>query len=333
MKKILILALLLVGAFAIYGQDNVRNSAITVKTAEDLTPPGAYESWFRFDAVSKNFKAWDSVAGTWINVNGAAASLAFDGNRSILRAPTAGTNLGTSTITEWLEWWYFAPPTITCNLSPTTTVYEIGTSNSIIISGATSNPGSATLSNGELTRTNPASNVVNSFTTSVSYSSPITYNPQQGGSGDYNELLYSFQATQDWSFGSEAGTATSTSRTIRAVYPVLYGMDVSDLSGATGSTLYTTLSDKLIETEGDKENLIFSGTNEFIYIAVPKSWTDFDLSSIEDPNTFNILGGFTTHDVTITSSGLVNNWTQDYKLYKLASTTTVSPAASYKIFR
>lgn len=259
-----------------------------------------------------------------------ATNIAFDGDRSILRVPTVGVNIGTDSVKQWLEWWYFAPPTITCNLSPSTTVYEVGTSNSITISGATTNAGGATLTSGALTRTVPSSNVVNSFGASTSYTAPITFTPQQGGSGDYDELAYSFQATQDWSFGSESGTASSTTRSLSGVYPVFYGMSATDLSAASGITIYTTLT-KLVETEGNK-TVTLTGTG-FIYFAVPKTWSDFDLSQIIDHNGFTVTGSFTAYDVTVSSSGLTNDYTnQTYKIYKLNSSTTTSGFA-YQFIR
>lgn len=276
---------------------------------------------------------WDDFSNT--TGSSISASLNFDSNRPILRVPTPGVNIGGSTVVDFLTYYYFAPPTITCNLSPTTTVYEVGTSNSITISGATTNSGGATLSAGVLTRTVPSSNVVNSFGTGTSYSTGITFYPQKDSTGDYKQLTYSFQASQAWVSGAESGTASSTTRTITGVYPVLYGMDAADLSGATSSTIYTTLSGKYIMVEANKDQIPLAGVGEYIYFAIPKSWGDFNLSIIEDPNGFNILGGFTTYDVSITSSGLDNNWTQDYKLYKLNLPTTViaSPVQLYKFFQ
>ena len=253
---------------------------------------------------------------------GTATNIAFNGNRPILRVPQVGDNLGTDSIKQWLVYWYFSPPTISCNLTPTTTIYEVGTSNSITVSGVTTNPGGATLSGGELTRSVPSSNVVNAFGAAGTYLSAITFTPQQGGSGDYNELLYSFIADQDWSFGSESGNATSPTRTINGVYPVLYGMSAVDLSAASGTTVYTTLT-KLVQGEGDK-SLTFTGSG-FIYLAIPTTWGDVDLSQIRDQNEFNVTASFTAYDITVSSTGLTNDWTNvNYKIYKLNTTTTTS---------
>lgn len=248
----------------------------------------------------------------------------IDGNRAILRELTAGVTPGGSTPAELLEYMFFAPPTISLNLSPTTTVYEVGTSNAITLSGSTTNPGGATLSAGVLTRTNPSSNTVNSFGTGTSYSSGITFAPTSGGSGDYVELAYSFQATQAWVSGAESGTATSNTRTVTAVYPIFYGMSAIDYSAASGTTIYLSGLTKLVQAEGNK-TVSLTGTNEFIYYIVPKTWGDFTLSTIIDHNGFDVTPSFTAYDITVSSSGLVNDWVnQDCKLYKSNSLTTAT---------
>lgn len=258
----------------------------------------------------------------WLNTISTAAesSPAYDSDKPILRVPTVGTNIGGTTVTEWLDYWYFSAPTLSLNLSPSTTIYEVGDTSRITVSGTTSNPGSATLSNGGLDRTSPTTLEVDGFGTGTSYSFAFSFYPQKDSTSHYKQTTYSFQASQDWVFGSESGTATSTTRTVTAVYPVLYGMSATDLS--VSGNPYTALT-KLVEAEGNKTvSLTGSG---FIYYAVPKTWTDFTLSSIIDHNGFNVTPSFTSYDITVSSSGLINNWSSvAYKLYKLNTTTTTS---------
>jgi len=253
--------------------------------------------------------------------SGGGGSNAFDSNRPILRVPTVGVNIGGSTVNDFLEYWYFSAPTISLGLSPSTTVYEVGTSNAITLSGSTTNSGGSTLSNGNLNRTVPGpSTSINSFAAATTYSQPITFAPNQTPSGDYTELDYSFQAEQDYS-GDESGTATSTTRSIKGIYPVFYGMSATDLS-STGDP-YTVLT-KLVEDEGDK-TVTFTGTNEFMYYAFPVNWADNNLSQILDHNGFDVTSSFTEFTITVGSTGLTNNWTGVfYRLYKLNSTTTAS---------
>jgi hypothetical protein len=245
---------------------------------------------------------------------------AFNSNRAILRVPQPGDNIGGNTVQDFLSFFYFSPPTITLSISGGS-IFEVGTSNSLTLSGSTTNNGNATLSAGLLQRTNPTpANTINSFGSSTSFSQIITYEPQQGGSADYTQLSYSFRATQDWSGSGETGTANSPTRTVNAVYPVLYGMSSTNLH-STGDP-YTTLT-KLVEQEGDK-TVSFTGSG-FIYFAFPASWSDNALSSIKDPNNFELLGSFTVADINVSSSGLTNDWTNvPYKIYKLNTTTTTN---------
>ena len=250
---------------------------------------------------------------------------AFDGNRPILRVPETSDVLGTTTVTEWLEWWYFTAPTL--SISSMTSPVEVGTSNTYYISGSTTNPGGATLSAGYFRQTSPSTDTLVSFGSGTSYADTILYTPQQGGSGQFNALSYTFQAKQSWVFGSESGTATSTARTIQGVYPVLYGMSATDFS-VTGDPYTLT---KLVQTEGNK-TVTLTGSG-YIYYLVPKTWGDYTLSQIIDHNGFNVTPSFTSYDVTVSSSGLVNDWTaQPYKLYKLNTTTTTSGYA-YQFIR
>lgn len=246
--------------------------------------------------------------------------LTFDGNRNILRVPEAGDNLGTTTVIEWLEWWYFTAPTIT--LGSLTSPKEVGTVTQYILSGATTNAGGATLSNGMLRVTSPSTDTLLAFGTATSYADTITFEPQQDSTGQFKSFSFTFAAKQNWVFGSESGTATSSSRTITAVYPVLYGMSSTDFT-SSGDPYTSFSSSKLIEAEGNKQ-VSFTGSG-FIYYLVPKTWGDYTLSIILDHNGFNVTPSFTAYDIDISSTGLTNDWTTvAYKMYKLDTTTITS---------
>jgi len=281
------------------------------------------DNWLMLDSLIYNFALDTAYAnGDTIflifpggDTTTVTLDLAFDSNRNILRVPTIGTNIGGSSIKQWLEWWYFTAPTL--SISGMTTPIQVGTSQSYTISGSTTNPGSATLSGGVLRRTSPGIDTLDNFGAGTSYSASITFTPQQGGTGTYNELSYSFQARQNWVFGAESGLATSSTRTIQGVYPVLYGMSATDFS--VGGDPYTLT--KLVQTEGNK-TVTLTGSG-FIYYLVPKTWGDFTLSQIIDHNGFNVTSSFTAYDVLVSSSGLLNDWVDvPYKMYKLNTTTT-----------
>lgn len=275
-------------------------------------------AYFSNDSLFLIFPGGDTLA-VLIDIN-----LDFDSNRDILRTPSVGTNIGGTTIHQWLEWWYFVAPTI--SVSSMTSPVEVGTSTTYNISGSTTNPGSATLSAGYFRQTAPSTDTLVSFGSATSYADTVVFTPQQGGVGQFNELTYTFQAKQNWVFGSESGTATA-SRTITAVYPVLYGMSATDFT-VTGDPYTLT---KLVQAEGNK-TVTLTGSG-FIYYLIPKTWSDFTLSQIIDHNGFNVTPSFTSYDVTVSSSGLVNDWSAvPYKLYKLNTTTTTSGYA-YQFIR
>ena len=78
-------------------------------------------------------------------------STVFDSDRPILRTPTVGTVIGGTSVTDWLDYWYFAPPTLSLSRSGgESTTVEVGTETTYTFTATTNNPGGATLSNGHL---------------------------------------------------------------------------------------------------------------------------------------------------------------------------------------
>lgn len=256
----------------------------------------------------------------------------YDGNRVIQRAPVAGvTNLGASTFRQWLDWWYqknYQQPTLTFN-SITPTVVEVGTSRNYTLSGSTINPCAFTLSGGAISA--PSGH---SFGSATTFSTTYTHAPTTASTT-------TLTASQNWTMttGScEAGSPTTgtatASRTINNVYPILWGMSASDWSA--GGVPYSSFQEttslgvllyKRIATESNLTGLnMFStaGTPMYIYILIPKSWSDWTVTSIIDHNNFNVTASFTGYDVNVTSTGLVNNWTQAYRMYKLNTLTSAT---------
>lgn len=243
--------------------------------------------------------AWDSL---------------YNGNRAISRVPAIGTNMNATTFRQWLDWWYigdYTQPSI--SLGSLTSPREVGTSNVYTLSGSTSNPCTFTLSNGTVNG--------NNFGSNTSYSYSYTHAPTSHGTT-------TITAQQSW---DETGTicadsapntgTTSASRSIVNIYPVFYGMSAT--SYTSGSVPYTEFT-KLVVTEASLSNLTMTGTNMYIYILIPKSWSDYTVNTIIDHNGFNVTSSFTGYDVSITSTGLTNNWTYNYKCYKLNNLTTAS---------
>lgn len=263
---------------------------IEADTNEVVTP---------YDLTQLTFESMDSV---------------YNGNRTISRVPAVGNNLNATTFRQWLDWWYignYTQPSI--SLGSLSSPVEVGTSTGYTLSGSTSNPCSFTLSGGTVNG--------NNFGANTSYSYSYTHAPTSHGTT-------TITAQQSWdetgticADGSPNTGTTSASRSISNVYPVFYGMSATEYT--SGSVPYTEFTKRVV-TEANLGSLTMTGTNMYIYILIPKSWSDYVVSTIIDHNGFNVTGSFTAYDVSITSTGLTNNWTYNYKCYKLNNLTTAS---------
>jgi hypothetical protein len=253
-------------------------------------------------------------------VKGAIAGLGggtgadFDPTRPILRLPGVG-----DTVTG-IAWYYFAPPTMSLSLSPSTTLYEWGTVNGLNVQTNTQNPAGTTLANG---RTEANSSQIGSFGANPSASMSYTFQPG-AGSGN-NATSYAFRSYQDFSGSGESGTIQSNSRSVKGVYPVLYGVNSSVFG--SGTSLYTGLT-KSIRDQGDA-TLALNGSG-YIYYAFPATWSISTLTEIIDGSGFNNVASYTVETISVTSTGLANNWTQDYVVYRLNSLTTVDASYIFK---
>lgn len=270
-----------------------------------------------------------SLAGIGGGTTFPADSILFDSDRNILRVPVAGTNIGGSTVYDWLNWWYFTPPTISLAQSPSTTVFEIGTETSITYTSTTTNSGSATLSNGSLFVVSPSAEL-DDFAATTSGSATIDFTPLQTPVDTFDSYQYQFRATQDWVSGGESGTATSNTRTINAVYPVFYGM-VADTATAFAD-IYNTMT-KLVQAEGNK-TVSFTGSG-LIFYCMPSPWSDTNLSSIIDPNGFNVTSSFTRVTYpTVTSDDLTNDYVNvGCTCYFLNTGSTTTSGSNYTFNR
>lgn len=285
------------------------------------TPTKLRSAYHYMDTTNNVLYQYDRINSQWDTIYGGAVTGFFDGDRPILRVPTAGTNIGSTTVTGWLDWWYFTPPTISLTTSPTGKIIEVGDSVVYTFTTTVTNSAGATLSSGEFRRTSPAAAVVTSFGAATSDATDIAFSPKEpeGAAVDYDQHVYTFRSFQDYA-GAESGTAQSNTVTLQGVFPILYGMSDTDFS--TTGDFYSVLT-KLVQAEGDK-TVTLTG-HGFIYYAIPASWSDNTINQIIDHNGFNVTASFTVYDRNVSSSGLTNNWTNvPYKLYKLNNTTTTS---------
>lgn len=296
------------------------------------TPGGILSSSYTFTQSGMYIIVPEKVGGSsnwaWYIIapggsGSGSSSVTFDGNRNILRTPSVGTNIGSATVSDWLEYWYFSAPVASVSTSPTTLVYEIGTSTLITYSRSTSNPGSATLANGRLYRKGvfASGNVTINNGSATTGSQNFTWTPIFGSSSADSQEYYDYYSSQEWTSGSESGTTYSDTIRVEAVYPVFYGVDSTDYSSS--GNIYSNLT-KLVEVEGDK-TVTFTG-NGYLYFAVPTDdWSDVTIDQILDHNGLDVTSSFTVYDITVTSTGLTNDYSSvDYKLFKLNHLTSTS---------
>lgn len=247
----------------------------------------------------------------------------------VLRLPSIGDTLPTTTPIDWITWHYFTEPTIALSLSPSNSlVVEIGTTTNLGFTSTTTNPGNSTLSNGEVFIVSPDT-TLDSYGATTSSSGNFSFTPLQTPSGLFTAQTYQVKSTQDWVFGAESGTSQSATRTIRGVYPVFYGM-IADTATAFGDIYNMT---KLIQTEGNK-TVSYTGTG-LIFYCMPETWIDTNLSSIIDPNGFNVTASFTRVTYpTVSSTGLDNNYTNvGCTCYFLNTGTTTTNNSNYTFNR
>jgi len=244
-----------------------------------------------------------------------AADIAFDSNKEQLREYGTGVNIGGSTMHDFMNYLYFAPPTLSAiTFDPVTTVYEIGTSNSIVITGSVSNSGGSTLSDGYLVITSETPDVnYHFFDDSLTYTRAFQFNPRKENTGDYNKWSYTFKAQQVWTKAGEGSdTEYSPAKTVIGVYPVFYGVHASDFRLVTGTTIYTSSLTNWDIARGSK-TVTLNGTG-WAYFIVPQEASTWTVAEIKDQNGFPVLWDEVI--LTISSNALDDDWLlKSYKMY------------------
>lgn len=264
-----------------------------------VTPGGSYDisaSW-----ASRSLWSIYADSSSWSSESLSSSHVYFNGNRTIKRSPYTTLNVGGSTVSEFLENFFF--PFIPATVSITnaaTYYYETGSTQDFRITSSITANDETTFGTASIRR----SGVV---WQTVSPIPPLTFRyVDTNVSTSYSYITY-VQTDNN-------GTPTvinSSVRSINFIYPYLWG--TSDTPGLSENALYTTLN-KLIEVSGSKTVSIV-GTNVYIYFCYPSTYTP--LNSILDPNSFEIKSSFEySASVPITSSGLTNNWQTTYKVYR-----------------
>ena len=242
-----------------------------------------------------------------------SASIAFDGNRDITRGEFAGLNVGGSDVVTFLDnlFFPFSPATVSDYGGG---LYEIGTVQNPSIYSSISVNNETIFGTGSIFKN---SSLWNTQASIPPYS--FTFND----SGITTNTTYQtfVQTNND---GSPTIISSNTT-TVSFVYPYLWGMNVT--SGLSGTSLYNAFTPQII-TQPSSQIVNLVGTATYIYFAYPSSYPD--LTSILDPNGFQIITDFTKTIVSVTSTGLTNNWTTNYKVYQ--TNIIASPSGNYYTF-
>lgn len=101
---------------------------------------------------------------------------------------------------------------------------------------------------------------------------------------------------------------------ISFVFPILYGANDN-----INPTLYTALT-KIIEEKGGKQ-FTFNGSDKYFFYVSPDEYGDV---RILDQNDIDVTDEFTKTTVTVTSSGLTNNWSHSYRKYITTDKTEIN---------
>lgn len=270
---------------------------------------------------------WDNALSTWKPAQTTNSGL-YNGNRIIKRPNWSGvtsTNVGTTTdVAAFLNAVFF--PFISSTISINgNLLYEIGTTNSVGISGATTANDETSFSAGRVDQIYPSVSTIYSFGSSMSYSTSATFTPIQGTASSLELRYVAYQGVGN---NGSPSTINSGTKLVQSCYPYLYGVSSANLT-VGGTTTYTTLSSgKLIQTKANK-TVSLSGTNGYIYFCFPASYGV--LTSILDHNGFEQMSAFNRTTVNVNSSGLVNNWSESYYIYQ--SNIVTSPVGWNYVFK
>lgn len=227
----------------------------------------------------------------------------YNGNRLIKRSPYTTLNVGGTTLSSFIENFFFPFIPATVNISSAgTTLYETGsTQNFSITSTVTAN---------DETSFGSASILRNSIVWNITGSpAPTSFTfTDTGISSSYSYVTY----VQTDNNGSPTVINSST-KAASFIFPYLWGM--STTPGLSGNALYTAFTRQVVADGNKTVNMV--GNVTYIYFAYPTSYAI--LTSILDPSSFESIGNFEySASVPVTSSGLTNNWMTTYRVYRTA---------------
>ena len=236
----------------------------------------------------------------------------FNGNRAIKRVPSIGLNVGGDNVTDFLNNLYFPFISATISLTGGTSYFETGSQQSILISATVTPNDESIFGSGSIFRDGLPWYIAPAIPPYVFSNIDI---------GIFDNNTYTAYAQVD-----NNGTPTvinSNTRNINFIYPYLWGM--STTPGLNGTALYSAFT-RQIQTQGNK-TISLIGSTVYIYFCYPAIYPD--LTSILDPNLFEIISSFDySGSVSVTSVGLFNDWTTNYKVYR--TTLVADPNGNFQ---
>lgn len=259
-----------------------------------------------FDKEGINEKSLVKAVGLVMNYVGSGGAIVFNGDRLIKSVPSVGQNLGTTTLTEFIESAYFGFIPATINLS-TTTLYESGSTQNVNLSITITPNDETTISNRD----------------TIDITGGSTTIDDDNGSNSYSVIANGITANNTWRAQCDVDnngspTTISDDVSIEFIRPWIYGMNNSIITDPT--TLYTDFG-RSLQKQGNK-TFPLNGTNQYIHILIPDNWAD--INKIIDQNGFDVTGAFTQSTNNVTTSGLTPGLTSSYKKYVSGLTTVAS---------
>ena len=279
---------------------------IDVKTIDSNSSGTAYVSIAEFVTATEGFFIGGESGG-----GGDASSIIFDSDRPIKSIAAVGFNPSGATVADFINntFYPFLPATVSMN---SFALQEVGVLYSPAIVGVITLHDETTVTERRVIRdpagadttiNNPASNSVNYVDTDITIIEGATE---------------AWRIEADVANDGSPTTKVSPTRTLSGVFPFFWGMDAT--AALSGTALYGALI-KSVTSKANK-NVTFNDSNKYIYFCYPASYSN--LTSIKDPNNFEVLGSFTQTTVNVTSTGLGTNYTESYKVYRTNALTTVN---------
>lgn len=202
----------------------------------------------------------------------------------------------------------YIEPTVTLVLNPSTPVVEIGNLQNIDVE--------VTLVKG---RDDVLTSVLTPAALDPTYQAGLDLPAlNAGGPGLRTVLAANVGITTTYTVNISDGQNTNqASKTVTYVYPFFSGNTPTEPINP-----YLELANgKLLQTKGTKK-INFNGVSQYFWFCYPASYGD--LASIKDQNGFEVLGSFTKIVQDVTSTGLTNNWTESYFLYRTTVLTDIN---------